>query len=206
MKKLLALLICITLTAALAVSTTAAYVVTADAQPIGSSIQVKVNVNGGTDNHFSINEQQPVAEKILWEPGYTQVIKLEILSGADTASTFYYRMVMTSDTTDFADLTRIENAVDVYCMKVDNTQLSLLTRSELLNPDNRIGTLADVLSQKVPLAQGEAENVAADASVATYVIALKMQESAGNAYQGKASCEFKIVTMATATKDDLTGN
>lgn len=124
----------------------------------------------------------------LWEPGYTEVRHVRISNIGSLALKYEVRIAATGEVSELADV------IDVYYIK-DGAQITDRTQ---LNDANKIGTLAQVLANpyaaKGNLLGKEGETV--DSDIAT--IALKMQESAGNEYQGLSiGSEFAVVIVAT---------
>ena len=124
----------------------------------------------------------------LWEPGYTEVRHVRISNVGSLALKYEVRIAATGEVSELADV------IDVYYIKNGNQ----ITDRTQLNDSNKIGTLTEVLAKpyaaKGNLFGKKGETV--DYDVAT--IALKMQESAGNEYQGKSiGSEFAIQLVAT---------
>lgn len=124
----------------------------------------------------------------LWEPGYTEVRHVKISNIGNLALKYEVRIAATGEVSELADV------IDVYYIK-NGAQITDRTQ---LNDANKIGTLAQVLAKpyaaKGNLLGQEGEKVHYD--IAT--IALKMQESAGNEYQGLSiGSEFAVVIVAT---------
>lgn len=124
----------------------------------------------------------------LWEPGYTEVRHVKISNIGSLALKYEVRIAATGEVSELADV------IDVYYIK-NGAQITDRTQ---LNDSNKIGTLAQVLAKpyaaKGNLSGKKGETV--DSDIAT--IALKMQEGAGNEYQGKfIGSEFAVVLVAT---------
>ena len=124
----------------------------------------------------------------LWEPGYTEVRHVKISNIGTLALKYEVRIAATGEVSELADV------IDVYYIK-DGDQITDRTQ---LNDSNKIGTLTEVLA-KPYAAKGNLlgqEGGTVDSDIAT--IALKMQEGAGNEYQGKSiGSEFAIQLVAT---------
>ena len=121
----------------------------------------------------------------LWEPGYTEARHVRISNKGNLALKYEIRIAANGEVSKLADV------IDVYYIK-DGKQITSRTG---LTDENKIGTLSQVLANPYA-AKGhilEGENAV---DVAT--IALKMQESAGNEYQGLAiGSDFSIQLVAT---------
>ena len=122
----------------------------------------------------------------LWEPGYTEVRHVRIRNTGSLALKYQIQIVATGEVSELADV------IDVYYIK-GGQQIASRTDLDGLEP---IGTLSDVLAEPYAasghLLTGDTDST----DVAT--IALKMQESAGNAYQGLSiGSEFAVQLTAT---------
>ncbi len=124
----------------------------------------------------------------LWEPGYAEVRHVRISNKGNLALKYEIRIVANGEAGKLADV------IDVYYIQ-GGRQIG--SRNQL-DESNKIGTLADIL--KKPYAgkghiTGMKDNVVSS-DIAT--IALKMQESAGNEYQGMSiGTDFSIQLVAT---------
>jgi predicted ribosomally synthesized peptide with SipW-like signal peptide len=103
-----------------------------------------------------------------WEPGYAEVRYVKVVNEGSLAFKYVLSVIPTGRVTKLADV------IDVYF--IDPAQ-KITDRAQLKNP---VGTLADVMSGKIS-ASGKLEEEGDEAVV---TIALKMQETAGNEYQG----------------------
>ena len=120
-----------------------------------------------------------------WEPGYTDVKVLRVTNEGTLALKWVAKFVSANELTDLA------NVIDVYV----NTAVSAYpeNRSDLTGW-TKVGTVADFVNTISETTYGTLE---ADAS-ANLGIALKMQESAGNKYQGMdLGGSFDIQILAT---------
>ena len=113
----------------------------------------------------------------LWEPGYTEARHVRISNKGNLALKYEIRIAA--------------NGEDVYYIK-DGKQITSRTG---LTDENKIGTLSQVLAN--PYA-AKGHILAGENAVDVATIALKMQESAGNEYQGLAiGSDFSIQLVAT---------
>ncbi len=133
-------------------------------------------------------DNSPIFDYDLWEPGYAVVRHIKISNVGTLALKYEVRIVADEPVGDLAKV------IDVYYIK-DGKQVS--NRSELTD-DIKVGTLAEVLSGS-SVANGHISGKTGDdvnSDIAT--IALKMQETAGNEYQGLSiGGEFDIHLVAT---------
>lgn len=135
-----------------------------------------------------------------WEPGYTVVQNVKVATTGNLA--LKYTMTLVPKTVT-ADAFKLAEVIDVYYapseVQVSDRSLTGLTK---------IGTLKDVF-------EGKAETVISDTMIPGEneedfaTIALKMQESAGNEYQGLNVGEgFELIVQATqyTYENDSFGN
>lgn len=134
--------------------------------------------------------------QLWWEPGYTEVRHVKISNIGSLALKYEIRIAANGEVSKLADV------IDVYYIK-DGKQI---TGRAQLTDENKIGTLAEVLANPYA-AKGHILAGENAADVAT--IALKMQESAGNEYQGLAiGSDFAVQLVATqyTAENDSFGN
>ena len=121
----------------------------------------------------------------LWEPGYTEARHVRISNKGNLALKYEIRIVANGEVSKLAE------AIDVYYVK-DGKQLT--SRNDLTDT-MKIGTLKEVLANPYA-AKGHILASENAADVAT--IALKMQEDAGNEYQGLSiGTDFSVQLVAT---------
>ena len=121
----------------------------------------------------------------LWEPGYTEARHVRISNKGNLALKYEIRIAANGEVSKLAE------AIDVYYVK-DGKQLT--SRNDLTDT-MKIGTLKEVLAN--PYA-AKGHILAGENAVDVATIALKMQESAGNEYQGLAiGSDFSIQLVAT---------
>ena len=121
----------------------------------------------------------------LWEPGYTEARHVRISNKGNLALKYESRIAANGEVSKLADV------IDVYYIK-DGKQITSRTG---LTDENKIGTLSQVLAN--PYA-AKGHILAGENAVDVATIALKMQESAGNEYQGLAiGSDFSIQLVAT---------
>ena len=121
-----------------------------------------------------------------WEPGYTDARHVRISNNGSLALKYEVRIAATGEVSELADV------IDVYYIAGGQQ----IQSSESLNDANKIGTLSQVLN-KPYVATG---NLAGKDGEDVATIALKMQESAGNEYQG-LSIGSKFAVQLVATQD-----
>ena len=119
----------------------------------------------------------------LWEPGYVEAKNIKISNVGTLALKYNLNIAANGEVSELADV------IDVYFAEGEHT-LSSREMTEL----TLVGTLSDIL-------EGMPANMSGDLKAEendTVTIALKMQESAGNEYQGLSiGSDFSVVLMAT---------
>ena len=118
-----------------------------------------------------------------WEPGYIEAKNIKISNVGTLALKYHLNIAANGEVSELA------NVIDVYFAEGEYT-LSGREMTEL----TLVGTLSDIL-------EGMPANMAGDLEANTshtVTIALKMQEDAGNEYQGlKIGSKFSVILMAT---------
>ncbi len=145
----------------------------------------------------SIKESHdPIFDYDNWEPGYTDVKLLKVENEGTLALKWKARFVSSVSLSALADV------IDVYVCPSD-TELSFPTR-ELVGY-NKVGTVKDFVNTIEETTKGEL----AEQEVAYLGIALKMQETAGNEYQGLSlggAFDIQIVATQFTAEEDSFGN
>ena len=118
-----------------------------------------------------------------WEPGYVEAKYIKISNVGTLALQYNLRIAANGEVSKLADV------IDVYYAEGEYT-FDTREKTEL----TKVGTLSDILDGMPANMAGDLEANTAD----TVTIALKMQETAGNEYQGLSiGSDFKVVLMAT---------
>ncbi len=121
-----------------------------------------------------------------WEPGYTDAKHLRIANVGDLAFNYKLRFVANGTVSALADV------IDVYYF--ENAQQ--LARADLAN-GTYLGTVADVLGTDKNISTTVFGMLTANTEK-EITLALKMQESAGNQYQGLSiGTDFSVELIAT---------
>ena len=119
----------------------------------------------------------------LWEPGYVEAKNIKISNVGTLALKYNLNIAANGEVSELADV------IDVYFAEGEHT-LANREMTEL----TWVGTLSDILDGMPANMAGDLKANTAD----TVTIALKMQETAGNEYQGLSiGSDFKVVLMAT---------
>ena len=120
----------------------------------------------------------------LWEPGYTEVRHIKIENKGSLALKYQLSIAANGEVSELADV------IDVYYL--DPAQQ--LGERSAISADNKLGTLTEVLAAISTTASGALEPEQSH----TITLALKMQEEAGNTYQGKEiGADFSVILAAT---------
>ena len=128
---------------------------------------------------------KPIFNYENWEPGYTDVKVLKLENEGSLALKWVAKFVSDYELTDLA------NVIDVYVLK-STTEIGYPTDRNLAGY-TKVGTVAEFVNTIETTTNG----VLLAEESAYLAIALKMQESAGNEYQGLALGAFDIRIFAT---------
>ncbi len=141
----------------------------------------------------SIKESKaPIFDYDLWEPGYTDVKILKVENEGNLALKWMAKFVSGEELSILADV------IDVYVLPygvLDSEAAAAVAYPADRNLDGytKVGTVRDFVNTIETTTTGNLE-----AGEAAYLgIALKMQESAGNDYQGLTLGAFDIMILAT---------
>ena len=119
-----------------------------------------------------------------WEPGYVEVRHIKIANVGTLALKYQIKIVANGEVSDLADV------IDVYFV---DPAVQVADRTALDNIEP-VGTLNEVLAGMPGNASGDLRAEKVD----TITLALKMQETAGNEYQGLSiGTNFSVILMAT---------
>ena len=129
----------------------------------------------------------PIFNYENWEPGYAAARHLEISNVGSLA--FNYKMTIVADGT----VSKLADVIDVYYFDTSKA----FVRDDIANA-TYLGTLTQVLGTNDNLSKTIRGSIEPNASADDYTIVLKMQESAGNEYQGMdLGCTFSIKLLAS---------
>jgi len=154
------------------------------------NLEVAMQWAEGKEDPDSVTWQDASAGAIFnyekWEPGYVEARHVTISNEGTLALKYKLSIKPTGTVSELA------NVIDVYYF---DFAVQLTSRSQLTE-DKKIGTLAEVIANNASAKNTAAGNLLED-EAHTVTIALKMQESAGNEYQGKAiGTDFALVLEA----------
>ena len=142
------------------------------------------------------DSHDPIFDYDNWEPGYTDVKLLKVENEGTLALKWKARFVSSVSLSALADV------IDVYVCPTD-TEPSFPTR-ELVGY-NKVGTVKEFVNTIEDTTKGEL----AAQEFAYLGIALKMQETAGNEYQGLSlggAFDIQIVATQFTAEEDSFGN
>ncbi|MBR5279766.1 MAG: SipW-dependent-type signal peptide-containing protein [Clostridia bacterium] len=151
------------------------------------SLNVDLELLGQDGKWNSIKESRaPLYNYNKWEPGYMDVKILKIENEGTLSLKWYAKFVSDSEISSLADV------IDVYVCSSKTEALTYPVDRNLAGY-TKVGTLRQFINTIETTTQGKLE-----AERAAYLgIALKMQETAGNEYQGLAIGPFDIQVLAT---------
>ena len=150
------------------------------------TLQLDLEMLDKNGNWVSIKESKaPLFNYTLWEPGYTEVKVLKVENEGSLA------LKWVAQFTSQKELSKLAEVIDVYVCPSEN-ELAMPGRD--LTGYTKVGTLDGFINTIKQTTYGNLE-----AGEAAYLgIALKMQETAGNEYQGlDLGGEFDITIFAT---------
>lgn len=171
------------------------------------TLEIDLLVRDDNGDYTSVKESKdPIFDYDLWEPGYTAVTNVKV-SNDGTLALQYTMTVITAGLVEevvngdplLSDVIDVYYADEEVILESRNAFKTAVTDGEL----KHIGTLTDVLfgsMVKDTLLAGESDYA---------TIVLKMQETAGNEYQGLSvgtSFDIKILATQLAEEDDSFDN
>ena len=165
------------------------------------TLQVGFDYTSTYGGEYSTAENKTLFEFANWEPGYVEYRYVKISEEGSLAFNYDLRLIKATEGT----LSALAGVIDVYVLDGE-VELTSANRDEKLVDANKKGTLASLLSGDGVLRVNSLND---GDSAHTYTIALKMQENAGNTYQGMAlGANFSIQVRAAqkAQEKDNIGN
>ena len=155
-------------------------------------------------NNVSADETNAIFTHTNWEPGYIDAKHIKVTNVGTLAFNYELRIVTNEVVGMLADV------IDVYVIN-QNNGASVVDRNAIAGLEP-VGTLSQVLLDSELITDKVTGSLTApvgNEEVAEYwTIALKMQETANNDYQGKTLNNIKVELVATqmASEDDSFGN
>ncbi|MBE7068788.1 MAG: hypothetical protein E7381_05755, partial [Clostridiales bacterium] len=194
-KALLTSALALTLSSSMLVGTTFAWftdsVTSTGNKIVAGTLKVDLELLG-KDGWKSIKESKaPIFNYDNWEPGYTDVKILKVENEGSLALKWKAKFV--SD----EELSALANVIDVY-VNPSETELTYPTDRTVIGAGYEyVGTVADFVNTIEETTYGTLKADGETGDEAYLGIALKMQESAGNEYQGMSLGDFDIQIVAT---------
>ncbi len=157
---------------------------------VSGSLNIDLSVMDKNGDYQSVkNNSDAIFDYTLWEPGYTEWKNIKVSTTGNLALKYAMNIVLNGERSILADV------IDVY-----------YAASEIAKPTTRsfdglgltyLGTISEVLDGATGALITDTLNPAEGDTEDCATIVLKMQESAGNNYQGKTIGEFDIKLFAT---------
>ena len=124
----------------------------------------------------------------LWEPGYSQKTTASVRNGGS----LWLKYTMSFDNVQITGGADITQVLDVYAVEGDSASAGDLTT------DNYLGTMAELMAAGSFAAKDAvlAPEDSGENAGNMFTLVIKMQESAGNEYQG-AGVSFDVTILAT---------
>lgn len=155
------------------------------------TLKLKLEMKNKTNGDWQdiTTSSDPVFNYDMWEPGYTEAAALKITNDGSLALKYAAKFVGT------AALTKLADVIDVYTSETE----TLPSARTDLETWTKQGTLSEFFNTADTVVTGTLT-----ASQSKYLaIAFKMQESAGNEYQGLSlGGAFDIQVLATQWTDE----
>ena len=136
-----------------------------------------------------------------WEPGYTCARYIKIVNNGSLAFKYFMNIIPDGEMGILADV------IDVYY--IDNYNVDASGKLTSIGSMTKAGTLADVVAKRVSSKGELLPKSAENGGEVIVAIAMHMQESAGNEYQGASiGTSFSIEFLATqlANEEDSFGS
>ena len=195
-KALLASVLALTLSSSMLVGTTFAWftdsVTSSGNKIVAGTLKVDLELLDKNGSWNSIKESKaPIFNYDNWEPGYTDVKVLKVENEGTLALKWKAKFV--SD----EELSALANVIDVY-VNPSESALTYPTDRTVIGADYKYaGTVAEFVNKIEQTTYGTLKADGETGDEAYLGIALKMQESAGNEYQGMSLGDFDIQIVAT---------
>lgn len=139
--------------------------------PYFSIVSIYIKDGKNQESEYEDSKTVPVVDDQMWEPGYYCVRTLKLENNIDNDVEF--KLTLTSSE---ESVSRLVEVIDIYYFSYAKTDVKHADLSENI----KIGTLEDVLNQKVNIPSASLSG--RDSTIITLVF--KMVEFAGNEYYG----------------------
>ena len=177
-------------------------------QIVSGTLKVDLSVKGENDQWVSLkqNPEQPIFDYKHWEPGYTRVEQLKVDNLGTLALKYQLSIEVALGTADIGENNaKLSDVIDVYVADGEKTAGSFADITAA-NGWTRKGTLTEVMEKPSDFVKGQLNADGKENDNAIVTIALHMQESAGNEYQGLSAGDIfvnLIATQATVESDSF---
>ena len=168
-------------------------------QIVSGTLKVDLSVKGENDQWVSLkqNPEQPIFDYKHWEPGYTRVEQLKVDNLGTLALKYQLSIEVALGTADIGENNaKLSDVIDVYVADGEKTAGSFAEITEA-NGWTRKGTLTEVMEKPSEFVQGQLNADGKENDNAIVMIALHMQESAGNEYQNLSAGDIFVNLIAT---------
>ena len=159
---------------------------------VAGSLKIDLLLKDKDDNWTSLKDtSKAIFDYENWEPGYTDVKVLKVVNEGTLALKWMAKFISAYELTELADV------IDVYV----NTSVTDLPSERDLSNWTKVGTVRDFVNTIEETTKGTL-----NANEFAYLgIALKMQETAGNEYQGMSlggAFDIQILATQYTAEDD----
>ena len=163
---------------------------------VAGSLKIDLLLKDKDDNWTSLKDTpKAIFDYENWEPGYTDVKVLKVVNEGTLALKWMAKFISAYELTELADV------IDVYV----NTSVTDLPSERDLSTWTKVGTVRDFVNTIEETTKGTL-----NANEYAYLgIALKMQETAGNEYQGMSlggAFDIQILATQYTAEDDSFDN
>lgn len=145
-----------------------------------------------TEGYWSVKTNpSPVFDYANWEPGYTEFRNIKVVNEGTLA--LKYTLCININTKNPADAEDLAKVIDVYYAP---SELQFANDRAIVDPSMRLGTLSELLKASNGQLMIDDNMLPSEVDYATVI--LKMQESAGNEFQGTSiGSTFDLNLFAT---------
>ena len=158
------------------------------------TLQIGFDYKLGTESDFHTADGVTMFNHINWEPGYVEYRHLQI--SEEGSLSFNYKLRLVKDGTPSA----LADVIDVYLINGTVDMTAAGARTTHLVDTNKKGTLTQVLAMDNILTG----NINDGGAAQTFTIVLKMQETAGNTYQGmELDATFSVQVLAAQKSQEV---
>ncbi len=155
---------------------------------VAGTLNIDMSVMDENGTYQSVKENSDaIFGYTLWEPGYTEWKNIKVSTSGNLALKYVMNIAIKGERSI------LEDVIDVYYAASEITKPA----DRSLDGLTRLGTISDVLDSTTGALISDTLIPDRNNTEDYATIVLKMQESAGNDYQGKTIGEFDIQILAT---------